>query len=56
MSGKSPPTRFLECMMNPYGNRTRCIVSERSSAFGQPGCVCASSKAEEIGTRRWHQG
>ena len=42
--------------MNSHANRDRCIVPERSSAFGEPWRVRASSKVQETSNHHWRQG
>ena len=42
--------------MNPHAQVDRCIVSERSEAFGEPGRVRTSSKLQKTGNRLLHQG
>ena len=42
--------------MNSHANRDCCIVPKRSSAFGEPGRMRASSKVQQIGNHRWRPG
>ena len=56
MIGKSPRTRFLARVMNPHAQDDRCIVPERSEAFGKPGCVRICNKLQKTGNRQLHQG
>ena len=42
--------------MNPHAQVDRCIVPERSEAFGEPGRVRICSKVQKTGKRPLHQG
>ena len=49
MNGKSPRTRFLVLVMNPHAQVDRCIVPERSEAFGKLGaCAFAANYRKQV--------